>query len=161
MRNRLLFWLPVFLLVHASFIPHKTAKKINSGFSSSFDPADWIIDETTALRMEDFYKNCRGGQCRQFKKQTFNSEIEEYLKQTYTIVKKEQRMGRYSDADLDRYRRARKIPAGDPRGNVSGFSTVIIKYTLMDKSGSFFLPLRSAYVDNSTICPPPDTPPCN
>lgn len=161
MKNLLLLGLPVLLMATAFTFTGPPTGSVHRAAAKKFDPKDWIINEATAQRMLDHYRNCRGGRCRQFKKETNNPEVEAYLRQQYTIIKAEQLMGRYTDADMDRYRRARNIPANDPRGDVSGYSTVITKYTVQAKGGSVFFPAMFVFVDSRTICPPPEMPPCN
>lgn len=161
MGKLLLFFLPV-LFVHA-WEPGRTApvpKPTPAIQAKAFDPKDWLIDEATARKMMDHYRNCSGGKCREFKKRVVNEEARDYIEQTYTIVSSEVRMARYDDDDVERYRRARNLDAADPRGDVSGFSTTITLYRVLAKSGSLDAPVRTLYADNYTICPPPDNPPC-
>ena len=163
MRKRLLFFLPVLFFLHSSFTHHKRSPSLQSGLfpAHPFDPKDMLIDEATAVKMMDYYNNCRGGRCREFKKPTQNKEVREYLEQRYTIVKSEQRMGRYNDDDEERYRAARGMKPDDPRGSVSGFSTIITIYRVIPKDGSLLPQVRLLFADEYTICPPPDSPPCN
>jgi hypothetical protein len=162
MRKRLLFFLPVLLFLHSSFTRHPLLPdKPVPPQAKRFAPEDWLIDEATAAKMMDYYTNCRGGRCRAFKKPTLNKEVREYLEQRYTIVKAEQRMARYNDDDVERYRKARGIEAGDPKGDVSGFSTIITMYRVIPKGGSVLPQVRFMFADEYTICPPPDSPPCN
>ncbi|WP_162944680.1 hypothetical protein [Flavisolibacter nicotianae] len=161
MGKLLLFFLPV-LFVHSleSGLKGPVHRPASTIVTRAFDPKDWLIDEGTARKMMDHYRNCSGGKCREFKKRVMNDDARAYIEQTYTIVSSEVRMARYDDDDVERYRRARNFDASDPRGDVSGFSTTITLYRVMPKSGSLDAPVRTIYADNYTICPPPDNPPC-
>lgn len=165
MRKVPFFFLPFFLFLTSAFTHHKLPEKIRhvTAQQQNFDPNDWIIEEATAKRMAGYYRDCRGGKCRPFKKKTFNypTEIDNYIKQNYTIVSSWLQDSRYDDEDVDRYRRTRNIPAGDPRGDVSGYATKITVYQVISKTGSLFPQISRLYIDNLTICPPPETPPCN
>jgi hypothetical protein len=158
MRKRYLFHLMAILLFATSFTTdrHSSTARHLAG-KRAFDPKDWLIDEATASRMMIFYRDCKGGKCKPFKKHTVNSEAEDYIKENYTIIKAEPLMARYSEADEPRYRRARGLAADDPRGAVDGYSTVITRYRVQSKDKLLFAPPMSLYVDNATICPPPDT----
>lgn len=163
MRKLAILLLPFFLFGTSAFTHRKLPAKIHSvPIVKNFDPEDWIIDERTARRMMNFYVNCHGNQCHQFKKQTLNNEAREYLEQMYTIVDSTKLMGRYDYSDVARYMKARRISPGENRGKVSGYSTIITRYTVMPKGGGALLaPLSFKYADNYTICPPPTSPPCD
>lgn len=161
MRKFLLFCLFLTVLFLFSFTHSpKPAKKIvhSSAAKNHFDPKDWIIDDSVAQRMMDGYRKCNG-KCHQSRKQVPNDEVRAYLEQTYNVVGAQQLMGVYSDADVERYKRARKMAAGDPRGNVSGYTTIITQYKVVPKGGFLFAPIKLVYADHYTICPPPDI--CN
>jgi hypothetical protein len=122
---------------------------------------DWLIDKPTFDRMYAFYANCKGRECRTFKKSKRNSQVREELEKTYTIVREDKFMGRYTDEDMPRYKKARGISDDEESGKVKGFSTIIIRYEVVPKEGLLQAPLRFFYSDEFTICPPPDSPPCN
>lgn len=167
MRKLLLMVLPVLLVLSSSFILLKPAKQTSRSQlpKPAFSPQDWIIPDTTADRMTDYFTNCRGGKCRRHQKKTFNfpTEIDNYIRSNYEVVSSWLQDARYDDSDVPRYRRARNFDPADKRGQVSGYSTVITVYKVRTKGATgFLLPVvLKVYVDNATICPPPELPPCN
>lgn len=167
MRKFLLIVLPVLLVISSSFIllkstippAHRKTHKLQ------FSPQDWIIPDTTAERMTNYFNDCKGGKCRRHQKKTFNfpTDIDNYIKKNYDVVNSWLQDARYDDADVPRYRKARNFDPADKRAQVSGYSTVLTVYKVKQKGDVGFLApvFLRVYVDNATICPPPELPPCN
>lgn len=161
MKKRLLpFFAVLSILSLSAFLP-VPAVQGNKMSLQVFDLEDWLIDKPTFDRMYAFYANCRGNECKTFKKSKRNSQVREEIEKTYTIVSEDKFMGRYTDDDMPRYKKARGINDEEERGNVKGFSTIIIRYEVVPKEGLFQAPLHFLYSDEFTICPPPDSPPCS
>jgi hypothetical protein len=161
MKKRLLLGSAVLcLLFSTAFLPNPVTEKETSS-QTKFDLNDWIIDKPSFERMYEYYNTCQGRECRSFKKTKRNTAVREELEKMYTILDEEQFMGRYTDADESRYRKARGLSADDEKGKVKGFSTIITRYKVEPKGGSVMLMARFLYTDEFSICPPPDSPPCD
>lgn len=150
----------LFILSLTALMPAPAGQK-ETASGSIFDLNDWLIDKATFDRMYEFYSACKGRECKTFKKSKRNHQVREAIEKTYTIVREEKFMGRYTDADMPRYKKARGILKDDERGKVNGFSTIIMRYEVMPKEGLLQAPVRFLYSDEFTICPPPDSPPCS
>ncbi|HET7897901.1 MAG TPA: hypothetical protein VFL47_09535, partial [Flavisolibacter sp.] len=89
--------------------------------------------------------------------------IDNYIKSMYDVISIKLENARYDDDDVPRYRQARGLASGNNQGDVSGYSTVLTVYKVKPKSSDGFLfpPAMFVYVDNATICPPPEVPPCD
>jgi len=121
----------------------------------------WVIPEQQALAMIDYYKSCKG-KCHHHLKDKVHTDVTDSIEAAERVIGKQIIPARYTDDDAIRYRQARHISDADPSGAVSGYDTYIVKYTIGIKGkGAGDDMISYLYVDAYTICPPPDSPPCN
>ena len=118
--------------------------------------ADWEVPRTEATAMRNYYNTCTGSRCRTHVAFQINNDVLQEIKKTYGVKKGEWVKARYTATSVGRYRRNRNINAGEERGNVEGYTTLLYKITYeTKKKGEQTFATVVRYYDAGTICPPP------
>ena len=131
---------------------------------------DWQLTTAQAKAMVDYYKSCSGPECHAYTKLTKNKAEKKEIRKENDIAAINFRLkrikARFTEADEAIYRRQRGLSENDPRGDVGGYSTKILRVRTKKKNNPRTGINNAQYrefndfiyfsIDN--ICPPPD--PC-